>query len=278
MKHEQKETWTICPFEVGQIYIRDGMLHGGGSMKDVDRIKKPAICFLLINNTTNEKILVDAGPKPDAYMTSLLHNPYVMVQTIENGLKRFQTTKEEISKVILTHLHWDHAWGAVDLPNAKIILQKSELLFALNPSEKHVIMYESGIDVGEMPYVLQLASRYEVVDGDVELENGLQLYLVGGHTTGSQIIIVPTDNGTYLIMGDNVYDYESFQARKAPENLLNEEEWQVAMNKIYEVKDKLDAKILIAHDYGSFDELGIRYEPFETLKVYNHAVFSVKND
>ena len=34
---------------------------------------------------------------------------------------------------ILTHLHWDHAYGVLELPKAKVIVQKEELKYACLP-------------------------------------------------------------------------------------------------------------------------------------------------
>ena len=44
--------------------------------------------------------------------------------------------------------------------------------------------------------------RVCMVEGDVELANGLQLIKTPGHTLGSMSILVPTDDGPRIIVGD----------------------------------------------------------------------------
>ncbi|MDA8228253.1 MAG: hypothetical protein M0T74_11265 [Desulfitobacterium hafniense] len=34
---------------------------------------------------------------------------------------------------MLTHLHWDHAYGVLKLPNAEVIVQSDELRYAIDP-------------------------------------------------------------------------------------------------------------------------------------------------
>jgi glyoxylase-like metal-dependent hydrolase (beta-lactamase superfamily II) len=41
-----------------------------------------------------------------------------------------------------------------------------------------------------------------LVNGDIKLSNGLELYLTPGHSLGSQSIVVPTEKGRYVIVGD----------------------------------------------------------------------------
>lgn len=99
---------------------------------------------------------------------------------------------EEITDLILTHLHFDHAGGvskydsdgALQLvfPNATIHLQTSNLSNAKAPSLKERASYlPENVDILEQ-------AKLSLVDGDVEIYPGITVHRVDGHTVGQQWI------------------------------------------------------------------------------------------
>ena len=55
--------------------------------------------------------------------------------------------------------------------------------------------------------------RFDPVDGDVEVMEGLSLLLTPGHTPGMQTVVVEAESGRYLIPGDNVPLFESWEGK-----------------------------------------------------------------
>ncbi|MFC5820325.1 MBL fold metallo-hydrolase [Nonomuraea harbinensis] len=85
----------------------------------------------------------------------------------------------DVGTVILTHLHSDHASGAVAdgrpvFENARYVLQDAELEAAGGA------MLHQVIDV--------IKGQLQVVDGDAEVAPGVRVHLTPGHTTGHQIV------------------------------------------------------------------------------------------
>src|SRR3989338_4764565 len=197
---------TITPLRVGTIYCDKGKTLTQG----VDNGKMmyiPSVSWLI--KTPTEKILVDTG-MPDTETSHSKHYPgsyQLPGERIEQVLKIQGVLPEEITKVIFTHLHWDHCQNGLLLPKAKFYVQKKELDFARNPAGTYFRSYDHP-SIGLTPefetYPL------EVVDGDWEVLPGITAMLTPGHSPGHQIVVVETAPGTkYVIAGDAVLCYDN---------------------------------------------------------------------
>jgi len=90
---------------------------------------------------------------------------------------------DEVTDLILTHAHWDHADGADLFPKAQVWIQKDEYSYytssAWQPGGKH-----GGIDPDDMQALLKFntSGRLHLVDGDQEIFPGVRVYIGGRHT------------------------------------------------------------------------------------------------
>jgi glyoxylase-like metal-dependent hydrolase (beta-lactamase superfamily II) len=119
---------------------------------------------------------------------------------------------EEVTDVIVTHAHWDHADGADLFPKAQIWIQKDEYTYytgaAWQPGGQH-----GGIDRDDLTALLHAntAGRLHLVDGDQEILPGIRVYLGGRHTYASQYVSVATTPGPVVLASDNMYLYENLE-------------------------------------------------------------------
>lgn len=114
------------------------------------------------------------------------------IMTFEDALGKVNLTPEKVDVVIQTQLHYDHVGNTHKCKNAKVIVQRKELEFGLAP---HPLM--AGL------YDRELFSRlkFHVVDGDAEVDEGIHLLFVPGHSPGVQAVAVNTAKGTAIITG-----------------------------------------------------------------------------
>ena len=129
-----------------------------------------------------------------------------------HSLRRVGIRPDEVDAVVTTHLHWDHAGGLtrrdehggleLTFKRARHFIQRSEWDFALHPD---VSASESATYVSED--FTPLADGNQVVEflsGDAEVMPGVHLRHVGGHTPGSQVVILRSGELACAVTGDLV--------------------------------------------------------------------------
>lgn len=138
-----------------------------------------------------ENILVDTGLEQFMVPDNIREQFGINVQEFEDALADHGLTPESIDIIIHTHLHNDHCENDYKCTNARIIVQKAEYEFFLNP---HPIDYRLFPDLLE-------GLNIETVEGDHHLMDGIDLYLTPGHTPGGQSVAVRTSAGLVVIPG-----------------------------------------------------------------------------
>jgi glyoxylase-like metal-dependent hydrolase (beta-lactamase superfamily II) len=154
------------------------------------RITLPVISFYIRGATKN--ILIDTGAPAEFMLRYEPNQPVRDIQSFEEALGKQGLRPEDIDVIIQTHLHHDHIGNTAKCTNAKVILQESELSFALNP---HPLF------AGVYPQEAIKGLRFEPVEGDTEVADGISLILTPGHSPGTQSVAVETAQGTAIIAG-----------------------------------------------------------------------------
>ena len=131
------------------------------------------------------------------------------------AVARLGVRPEDVTDVIVTHVHWDHLDGIDLFPNARVWIQEEEYRHYVTDEGR---VAAAGIDSADaaMLAMLQRAGRVRLVPGDArEVLPGITVYTGGRHTWASQYVGVRTAAGTAVIASDNLYLYENLE-RRAP--------------------------------------------------------------
>jgi N-acyl homoserine lactone hydrolase len=170
---------------------------------ELDRtIRYPVPAYVL--ETGSERILVDTGLNPAAIADPAGHYERPDVFAVF-ALAQEQSVAEQIdvrslTKVVLTHLHWDHVGGLGLIPRSvPLVIQRRE--------------WEAGHDAAAVQRNTFLKSDYAgddreliLVDGDCDLlgDGSIELLLTPGHTPGHQSVRVGD-----LVLGGDVSHFAS---------------------------------------------------------------------
>ena len=101
-----------------------------------------------------------------------------------------------IDFVVVSHLHYDHAGGMVDaagrpnFPRARYVVQRDEAE-AAHGDELRL----AGLMEAEQLDLVRAAGQLAEVSGEVELVVGVSVLPTGGHTRGSQAVLIGTRDG-----------------------------------------------------------------------------------
>jgi glyoxylase-like metal-dependent hydrolase (beta-lactamase superfamily II) len=149
----------------------------------------------MLIRTGNENIVVDTGFGDVLNERERKIYPLGGPTRWDDELKQQGMTSDDITAVILTHAHADHAMGVLRMgkdgrpelrfPNAKIYIQKREWRDAMNPDERTAATY-----LVHNLRIFEESGKLELLDGDTDLFKGISAMVMGGHTPGSQAIIV----------------------------------------------------------------------------------------
>jgi glyoxylase-like metal-dependent hydrolase (beta-lactamase superfamily II) len=227
--------WEIAPLLLGTTEKDKSqvLLHGPLAV----RMEGAVLAWLLISG--DDRILVDTGlGKLDTadVKSRFLRTPE---QFVDRQLMRFDTTLQDIPVVINTHLHHDHCGGNEHFKNARLLVQKKELEYALNPLPVHEQFY--AVDPSEM--------KFELLDGEAEIAPGVKVMLTPGHSPGSQSVLVDTSKGLYVLVADAITHFENMSVPDG--HSFRPGPIYVDLRQVYESLDRLKnlrGTILPGHD------------------------------
>ncbi len=175
---------------------------------DRNRIDMCMRSLLLVSD--KKKILIDNGvgyklPEKLNDIYGVDHSKY----TLEHELEALGYKREDITDVILTHLHFDHAGGSTDFdteyrarisfPNATYHLQRKHWDWGQNPSERDKASF-----IPENYNPIKEAGHLKLYDGDTKFDEFIDLNIVSGHTPHMQLVTIK-DNSTTLLYNADLF-------------------------------------------------------------------------
>jgi glyoxylase-like metal-dependent hydrolase (beta-lactamase superfamily II) len=183
--------------------------------EDVDhlnRIRMALRVLLLIDRKERRVIQVDAGAgskwePTDAARFAIEDFPDV----VPKALRAFGLGPEDVTDLVLTHLHFDHCGGALDwadggrsktrprYPNATVWVHRSQWEHARNPSVKDRASYLARDFAG-----LEDLAKIRLVEGDSPASSppGMRWFVSNGHTPGQLLPLIDDPEAPLLFVGD----------------------------------------------------------------------------
>jgi glyoxylase-like metal-dependent hydrolase (beta-lactamase superfamily II) len=128
---------------------------------------------------------------------------------LEAGIMAAGFQPDDVTLVINTHLHFDHAGGNTyrtaegevrpSFPNARYVVQRGEMEYATHANERTSASYfppnwDSIIAAG----------RFELIEGDLEIVPGIRVRRTPGHTPHHQSVVLESGGETACFLGDVV--------------------------------------------------------------------------
>ena len=164
-------------------------------------------------------MLVDAGFHRQKFLDQW-KPPEFMRPT--DAVAKLGIEPDDVTDIILSHIHWDHMDGLDLFPKARIWVQQAEYDYYVG-DDGRALHHAIDAEDAKMLADLRAAGRVELVDGDGrEILPGITVYTGGRHTYASQYVGVRTSAGTVVVASDNCYLYENLERHVAIAQTLDE--------------------------------------------------------
>lgn len=163
-------------------------------------------CLLI--ETENRRVLIDCGIGNKQSEKFLGHYHIVGNDGFEKSLDHTGFSPDDITDVILTHLHFDHCGGAVKhnadktgfeptFKNATYWIGKQQWDLANNPNQREKASY-----LNENFIPLLEAGQIKFIQNSMEIFPNIVVRIFNGHTAGQVIPFITFNEKTFVYMAD----------------------------------------------------------------------------
>jgi N-acyl homoserine lactone hydrolase len=220
------------------------------------RIKVPVPAFLICH--PKGTVVFDAGMHPDAGTNPAdrlgILAPFFDVflgehENVASRLADFQVDATRVERVVLSHLHFDHAGGLALLPNARVVVQRRE--------------WEAGGDADVSARCsfdrkdYDLGHDVELVDGEHDLfgDGSVVCLPTHGHTPGHQSMRLRLDDGREVVLcADACYLERNLDEMALPGVVFSRPEMTASLQKLAALRAG-GASMVYGHDPENWAEL-----------------------
>jgi glyoxylase-like metal-dependent hydrolase (beta-lactamase superfamily II) len=190
--------------------------------------------YIWVVKGKDEILIVDCGVSPSLAQEMGLQG-YVNPVHV---LKGIGIEASQVQKVVITHIHFDHANGIELFPKATFYVQEKEFNFWIKDpvAKKPPFLILSAPDRNANLANLEGTERLVLIKGDQAILPGIELLLAPGHTLGLQAVAVNTAKGTAVVGSDCAHISRNYE-EEIPSTFITD---MVAWMKTY---DKLKLKV-----------------------------------
>ena len=178
-------------------------------VKGADRARKLEIAMTVwLVKGNGHNVVVDSGFYRDQFFKQWKINGFIKPS---DAVALAGVKPDDVTDVIITHMHWDHADGMDLFPKARIWIQKDEYSYYTGEAWQGPRTH-GGIEPDDVLALVKLnmEGRVSLVNGDAqEIIPGITCYTGGKHTWQSQYVGVHARDGVVILASDNMYLYEN---------------------------------------------------------------------
>lgn len=206
---------NLYPIETGNLKLDGGAMFGvvPKSMwqkqypADENNLCNWAMRCLLIQDE-DRLILIDNGIGEKQDFNFLKHYYLNGDDTLEKSLSKYGFKPEDVTDMILTHLHFDHCGGSIKMnddnteykpafPNANYWVSRAQFDWATDPNHR-----ESASFLKENIYPIMESGKLKLVEEEGEILPNISVRIYNGHTEGQMIPLIKYYGRTIAFMAD----------------------------------------------------------------------------
>ena len=200
--------------------------------------------FFWVARSPARTVVVDTGFSPAG---GAARGRTMLMDTVP-ALRAAGTTPDVVSRVVLTHAHYDHIGGLPAFPAAEILMTADEYDFWTGPMGRRG-QFAHTTEAGELNRLRELrqAGRLTLTGPASTVAPGIELIQVGGHTPGQAIVTVATAAGPVVLASDAVHYYEELERDRPFSTVASLADTYAAFDQIRELAGA-GARVVAGHD------------------------------
>ncbi|HKJ25319.1 MAG TPA: N-acyl homoserine lactonase family protein [Myxococcota bacterium] len=169
-------------------------------------------------------------------------------ETVGARLRERGVDPGRVDLLVNSHLHFDHAGGNAELPNARLVVQRREWEAGADPdlARRNAFLRED----------YDLGHDLDLVDGehDVFGDGRVTCIPTHGHTPGHQSLRVRLDSGEVVLSADACYLRQTLEDLHLPGVVYDREAMLASLRRLRALRDA-GAKIWFGHDPEQWETL-----------------------
>jgi len=164
--------------------------------------------YFWIARRGDEIILIDTGFHPDAVLQRKGRECLIPPM---DAIAKLGILPEQVSKIVVTHFHYDHIGNLSFFPNARLVVQQREFDFWMGKHGNKTAV-ASTVERRELEFLKRARDedRVDFLDGGGVIVPGISVQLVGGHCPGQQIVVIDA-KAPIVLASDALHFYEEMQ-------------------------------------------------------------------
>ena len=191
----------------------------------------------VVKHPTAGAIMVDTGiGDPPA---GLIRHWDIVNEQMVAALAEHDLSPADVRIVINTHLHWDHCGQNAVFSHAPFYVQRPEL----ERARREETLTSQWFDF--------TGARFELVDGEAEVAPGVRVIPTPGHTVGHHSVVVESEAGEQVFIGDAAYSkdiFEGFETLEVDKVIGQADDASAWRESLRRVRDRNPEAVHFCHD------------------------------
>jgi glyoxylase-like metal-dependent hydrolase (beta-lactamase superfamily II) len=226
-------------------------------------VEHPGAGLMLVDTGFHASVAVDAKKNLGPVLGRLFSSQEMdAADAIPDQLRARGFDPGDVKLVVMTHLHFDHASGVAQFPDATFVVTEREWKAATD---------EKGLTGGYVRRQFDHAFDWRTVDFDADDVNsfagfGRTLDLFGdgsvrlaytpGHTLGHMSVVLRTREGEFVVTGDAAYTMRTLRESVMPYGPHDEHEFRRSLRELQRtIEQTPGATVSVGHDLEAFRSL-----------------------
>jgi N-acyl homoserine lactone hydrolase len=278
-------TVRLHPLLAGEMSSPPGMIESPGGRfvrprtllsRRKDRVWVPVPAFL-VEHPGAGPLLIDTGlhpsiaidPKQSFGRLGAAVNGFRMEhdQGIAFQLRAHGVQPADVPLVVMTHLHWDHASGVSEFPDATFVVDRREWEAATQPrgiTRGYVTsQFDYPFDWRSVDYEGPGIDSFATFGGAVDLfgDGSVRLLSTPGHTLGHQSVLLRLRGREALVCGDAAYTRRTIDGDAQPLLTADEHLFRRSLKEIGRFVERTPGLVVIpGHDRDEWPKLESVYD------------------